>query len=220
MSLVTILKPGGDYGSIYNIFDEEIVAEGEHVISDAIPLHSRSSFGIWYKIHSVLGTPTVRLFYDMGSDKVSGHFVLPASGDNIEDNLTDKNGIVVQYVGSESDGTVQVTTDGIILCAPTLTMVQTLLFSDYPTITQMVAGIDALTDWTCSNHADMSGDEMSAILKLTAPTACKSDAVTLKAELPVIKSLTLTPMPLLRLRALGLSGTPSDTTLDVRVFVQ
>jgi hypothetical protein len=98
--------------------------------------------------------------------------------------------------------------------------IDTFLFADYPTINQIVAAIDAEADWTCTKHADLGGEERSSVLKITALTDCKAASVTLKAEVARIKSMTMYNAPYMRVKVLGLTGTPDDTLVSVRLYVR
>jgi hypothetical protein len=94
--------------------------------------------------------------------------------------LDGKHGIVVTYVGAEASGTIEVTENSIILCAPALTPVYTLdlTAAANDTITELVAVIDAYADWTCTKHADMVGTELSKNMLIVAAADCKSGAYT------------------------------------------
>jgi hypothetical protein len=98
--------------------------------------------------------------------------------------LAAQNAIVVTYVGGEATGTVEVTEDSIILCAPALTPVFTydLTAAAYDTLTELVAVIDALADWTCTKSAGMVGTELSKNLAIVAAQSCKGGAYTCQTD--------------------------------------
>jgi len=221
MGAINILKRGGDYGDVYKLFEGASIIAGQTLISDAVPLAARSNFGIWYKATSIIGGADVRLLYDQGPTSELGEFIIPDGATDIEASFgAQTNGITVQYVGLEASGTLQITGESIILCAPALTVVETFDLNDYPTLDAIIAAIDALADWTCTLHADADGDENSLQLKDIAATACKASAVTFVMCLPKSKNLAISPMRFLRIRAIGNTGTPADTLIWVYVFVQ
>ena len=90
--------------------------------------------------------------------------------------LAAANAIVVTYVGAEVSATIEVTENSVILCAPALTPVLTidLTAAANDTITELVAVIDALDDWTCTKSAGMVGTELSKNLAILSATNTKS----------------------------------------------
>jgi hypothetical protein len=197
MGNVTVLGRGSDHGDVYNIIDAQVInALGEYV-SNAISLVKRSEFGLWYEATSVTGVPLVRIFVDTSPDLDEDHFVVPSGLSDLETALTDLSGIVVQYIGSEASakvtvadlkgitiqytgnaatGTVEVIENAIILCAPAGSEMfrYDLTAAAYDTIAELVAVIDALPDWTCTQHANMVGTEKSIHLKIIGATSCKT----------------------------------------------
>ncbi len=324
MGNVNVLKLGADHGDVYTMIDGQTInALGEYV-SDAIPLMRRSNLGLWYEAKSLTGIPQVRVFVDMSPDLDEDHFVVPSGVVDLETALTDLsgitvkyvgaeltsritvadyNGITIQYVGVEAGGTVEVAENALVLCAPAgqemfrfdLTAVaydtiaelvaaidaltdwtctqhadmngaeksihlkiagatacktvaidlamDRCIFAEAPngtgdanigpagrlflrdtakdTIAELVAFIDGLADWTCTKHADMAGNELSKLLKLKAATDCKDPAtVTVAMELPRFKSVLVSPMRYMRIRAQGVSSNPADTVVTAKLFVQ
>jgi hypothetical protein len=205
MGNVTVLKNGSDAGDVYTMIDAQIInALGEYV-SDAIPLMRRSNFGLWYEATSVTLAPQIRLFIDTSPDLDEDHFVVPNSLSDIESSMTDLNGITIQYVGAQASAkvtvadysgitiqyvgaqataTVEVIEDALVLCAPAGTELfrYDLTIAANDTITEIVAVIDALTDWTCTKHANMGGTEKSIHLKIAGSTDCKTGAISLAMD--------------------------------------
>jgi len=238
MGNVTVLKNGSDAGDVYTMIDAQIInALGEYV-SDAIPLMRRSNFGLWYEATSVTLAPQIRLFIDTSPDLDEDHFVVPNSLSDIESSMTDLNGITIQYVGAQASAkvtvadysgitiqyvgaqataTVEVIEDALVLCAPAGTELfrYDLTIAANDTITEIVAVIDALTDWTCTKHANMGGTEKSIYLKIAGATDCKTGAISLAMDRCIYgEAPTGTPAVRLFLR-----DTTKDTIAELVAFI-
>ena len=203
--MVEVMKGGSDHGDVYTMIDAQTInALGEYV-SDAIPLMKRSNLGLWYEATSLTSVPQIRVFVDMTPDFDEDNFVIPAGVSDLETALTDINGIVVQYVGAqatakvtvadysgitiqyvgaEATATVEVIENALVLCAPAGTELfrYDLTVAANDTIAEIVALIDALTDWTCAKHANMGGAEKSIHLKIVGATACKTATIDLAMD--------------------------------------
>jgi len=204
MGNVTVLKSGGDYGDVFNVIDGQIINALGNYVSDAIPMDKRTKLGVWYLAKSATGLPVIRLHIDMSPDVDEDHFVIPygisdletAYGDlnaltvqyvgaqaNARITVADYNGITIQYVGSGPTGTVEITENALNLyIGDSLVQSYDLTVAANDTITEIVALIDALTEWTCAKHANMDGAEKSIHLKIIGQTDCKTGAISLAMD--------------------------------------
>ena len=204
MGNVTMLKGGGDYGDTYKLINGEVINALGIYKSDAVPLRKRSYMGAEYKATSIAGTPHVKIFYEMSPDLDEDHFVIPSGATNLESDLTDLSGAVIQYTGGEASarvtiadyngitiryvgsgptGEVEITESALNLyVGDSLVKSYDLTVAANDTITEIVALIDALTEWTCSVHANMNGAEKSIHLKIIGRTDCKTGAISLAMD--------------------------------------
>lgn len=204
MGNVNVLKGGSDHGDVYTMIDAQTINALGQYLSDAIPLMKRSNFGLWYEAKSPTGTPQIRIFVDMSPDVDEDHFVIPSGVSDLETALTDLggitvqyvgaqatarvtvagyNGITIQYVGSGPTGTVEVTENALNLYVDgSLVQSYDLTIAANDTITEIVALVDALSEWTCSVHANMNGAELSKHLKIIGQTDCKTGAISLAMD--------------------------------------
>jgi len=204
MGNVNVLKGGSDHGDVFNVINGETINAMGNYISDAIPLTTRSNFGVWYLAKSPTGLPIIRLHVDMSPDADEEHFVIPASLSDIETSYGDLNaltvqyvgvqataritvadysGITIQYIGAGPTGTVEVTENALNLyVGSSLVQSYDLTVAANDTITEIVALVDALSEWTCTKHADMDGAELSKHLKIIGQTDCKTGAISLAMD--------------------------------------
>ena len=204
MGNVTVLKPGGDYGDVFNVIDGQTINALDNYISDAIPMDKRTKLGVWYLAKSATGLPVIRLHVDMSPDADEEHFVIPYGISDLETaygdlnaltvqyvgaqatariTVADYNGITIQYVGSGPTGTVEITENALNLyVGDSLVQSYGLTVAANDTITEIVALIDALAEWTCAKHANMNGAELSKHLKIIAQTDCKTGAISLAMD--------------------------------------
>lgn len=96
----------------------------------------------------------------------------------------------IQYVGSETDGKIEITAGNYIVGTDGGTGVENTDFnfnmaeSSYDTISKVAKAIDALDDWTCIANANApagSGALSSLYLNTLAAVTCKSSALALQA---------------------------------------
>lgn len=204
MGNVTVLKNGGDYGDVFNVIDGQIINALANYVSDAIPMDKRTKLGVWYLAKSATGLPVIRLHIDMSPDADEDHFVIPYGISDLETaygdlnaltvqyvgaqatariTVADYNGITIQYVGSGPTGTVEITENALNLyIGGSLVQSYDLTIAANDTITEIVALIDALTEWTCAKHANMDGAEKSIHLKIIGQTDCKTGAISLAMD--------------------------------------
>ena len=83
-----------------------------------------------------------------------------------------KNSIKITYVGAQVTATAEVKANTLELCAPALTKLYdiNIAAAAYDTLTELVAYIDGLADWTCTLGDQFDGTEASASLTIVAAT--------------------------------------------------
>lgn len=83
-----------------------------------------------------------------------------------------KNAIKITYVGAEVTATAEVKANTLELAAPALTVTYNINIAAaaYDTLTELVAYIDGLADWTCTLGDQFDGTEASASLTIVAAT--------------------------------------------------
>jgi hypothetical protein len=59
------------------VFDGQAISGEETVYTDPMPIVAGGNIGVWYKATSVLGTPQLRLFYEVGPDETLANFAIP-----------------------------------------------------------------------------------------------------------------------------------------------
>jgi hypothetical protein len=204
MGNVSILKGGSDHGDVYNVINGETINAMGNFISDAIPMENRTKLGVWYLAKSATGLPVIRLHIDMSPDADEEHFVIPNGISDLETaygdlnaltvqyvgaqatariTIADYNGITIQYVGFGPTGEVEITENALNLyVGGSLVQSYDLTAAANDTITEIVALIDALAEWTCAKHANMDGAELSKHLKIIDRTDCKTGAINLAMD--------------------------------------
>ena len=90
-----------------------------------------------------------------------------------------KSAIKITYVGAQVTATAEVKANSLELAAPALTVVETidLTAGATNTLSEVVAVIDALADWTCTLGDQFDGTEASASLTIIAATDVKTAGV-------------------------------------------
>jgi len=90
-----------------------------------------------------------------------------------------KNAIKITYVGAEVTATAEVKANTLELAAPALTVTYNINIAAaaYDTLTELVAYIDGLADWTCTLGDQFDGTEASASLTIIAATDVKTAGV-------------------------------------------
>lgn len=78
----------GKKWSVYRLFSSESVASTASISSDAIGTASDGYFGVYYIATSVIGSPDLKIEYEMSWDDNSSNFVEPDSASDIESSLT------------------------------------------------------------------------------------------------------------------------------------
>jgi hypothetical protein len=90
-----------------------------------------------------------------------------------------KNAIKITYVGAEVTATAEVKANTLELAAPALTVTYNINIAAaaYDTLSELVAYIDGLADWTCTLGDQFDGTEASASLTIIAATDVKTAGV-------------------------------------------
>jgi hypothetical protein len=129
-----------------------------------------------------------------------------------------KNAIKITYLGEEVSATAEVKANSLELAAPALTVVETIDLTAGATniLSEVVAAIDALDDWSCELGDQFDGTEASASLTIAGPSDVKTAGVwflqdtnlQIKVVIPMVatgKKITIT-------RVLGMiTGTGAGT---------
>ena len=90
-----------------------------------------------------------------------------------------KNAIKITYVGAEVTATAEVKANTLELAAPALTVTYNINIAAAAsdTLSELVAYIDGLADWTCTLGDQFDGTEASASLTIIAATDVKTAGV-------------------------------------------
>ena len=86
------------YGSKGKVFDSVVVSGERTVYSDPIPIGGSGNFGVWYKATSVLGSPNLRLFYQVSYDETLANFATPNNVSDIVYGWTSGETVVVDSI--------------------------------------------------------------------------------------------------------------------------
>jgi hypothetical protein len=71
------------FSSWGKVFDSKVVSGERTVYSDPVPLGATGTVGVWGLATSVVGTPKVRLFYQVSWDDTLTNFVTPEDTVNL-----------------------------------------------------------------------------------------------------------------------------------------